>query len=304
MRISRLSGLVVIVSLLVVSFVTFGQQTPSCTIFVQPGDSIQEAIDRAPDGAVICLSEGTWKENIMITRSLTLRGASLEKTVIEGAKYGRPVLQIDSETEIIVHIEDLTVQSAKGGPRECVAVYPLAPKTICPDGIAIQGNSEAFLLNLTVANNGRMGVYATDYSHLVMDGCSVLGSGRIGVFVRRYTTATIKQTTIINNNEGVMIADSAKASLSDCVVTDSASYGVYVGGQPKCILTSCRVHNNGNNGIALGGNAYVSLIKCTVTSNKAWGIVKTNHPLPFTGTLELDGESVIEGNEYPGIGSM
>ena len=294
-----------LILLVMVSLAVLGApETASCTIRVQPGESIQAAIDQAPEGAVICLSEGMWEENVKITRSLTLRGAGTEKSAIEGANHGRPVVQIDSETEIIVHVESLTIQSAKGGPRECAAVYPMAPKTICPDGIAIQGNSKVSLLNLTIANNGRMGVYATDYSHVVMDGCSVLGSGRIGVFVRRYATATIERTTIEGNNEGVMIADSAEASLSDCTIADSASYGIYVGGQPKCVLTDCTVHNNGNNGIVLAGAAQLSLIKTEVTSNKAWGIVKTSYPLPFTGTLELDDESVVDGNEYPGIGSM
>ena len=49
------------------------QETPEYTITVQPGESIQAAIDKAPAGAVICLSAGVWEENIKIERSLTLR---------------------------------------------------------------------------------------------------------------------------------------------------------------------------------------------------------------------------------------
>ncbi|MCK4391934.1 right-handed parallel beta-helix repeat-containing protein, partial [Candidatus Bipolaricaulota bacterium] len=299
-RMLVLFALVCIASFIVVA----DEEAPECTIHVQPSESIQEAIDKAPEGAVICLSEGTWGENLVIGKSLTLRGAGTEESMIEGATHGRPVVQIDSETEIIVHVESLTIQSAKGGPRECAAVYPLAPKTICPDGIAIQGNSEVFLLNLTVANNGRMGVYATDYSHVVMDGCSVLGSGRIGVFVRRYATATAEQTTIVDNNEGVMIADSAKAVFRGCTIADSASYGLFTGGDPLCVLNDSLVEGNGYCGIVVAGTADVSLFGTRVTGNKLWGIAKMNLPAPFSGTLELDDDSTVEDNQYPGIGSM
>jgi len=42
-----------------------------CTVIVQPGESIQAAIDQAQEGDVICLAEGTWVENVKIEKSLT-----------------------------------------------------------------------------------------------------------------------------------------------------------------------------------------------------------------------------------------
>jgi pectin methylesterase-like acyl-CoA thioesterase len=54
--------------------VAFAEQTPSCQVFVQPGESIQAAIDAALEGAVICLAAGEWQEDIAITKSLTLMG--------------------------------------------------------------------------------------------------------------------------------------------------------------------------------------------------------------------------------------
>jgi nitrous oxidase accessory protein len=45
-----------------------------CTVTVQAGESIQAAIDAAEEGAVVCLAEGTWEENIEIGKGLTLRG--------------------------------------------------------------------------------------------------------------------------------------------------------------------------------------------------------------------------------------
>jgi len=55
---------------------TVGWADEVCTIAVNPGESIQLAIDQAPDGAVICLPPGTWHENLTINKSITLRSAS------------------------------------------------------------------------------------------------------------------------------------------------------------------------------------------------------------------------------------
>ncbi|HZJ16468.1 MAG TPA: M56 family metallopeptidase, partial [Chthoniobacteraceae bacterium] len=52
------------------------------TIEVAPGQSIQAAIDAAPAGAIIRLGAGEWKERIIISKPLTLRGEGWEKTRI------------------------------------------------------------------------------------------------------------------------------------------------------------------------------------------------------------------------------
>lgn len=51
-----------------------GLAQADCTVTVQPGQSIQSAIDAAPEGAVICLVAGMWEENLTITQSLKLTG--------------------------------------------------------------------------------------------------------------------------------------------------------------------------------------------------------------------------------------
>jgi hypothetical protein len=40
----------------------------NCTVTVQPGESIQKAIDAAQEGAIICLTEGIWEEGISESR--------------------------------------------------------------------------------------------------------------------------------------------------------------------------------------------------------------------------------------------
>ncbi len=68
-----------------------GALAQPCTITVQPGESIQEAIDAAPEGATLCLAEGVWEEHITIEKSLTLCGAGAGQTALFGHEVSRGV---------------------------------------------------------------------------------------------------------------------------------------------------------------------------------------------------------------------
>lgn len=68
--------------------VAIGQEQVACTIHVLLGKSIQQAIDTAPKGAVICLEKGEWQESIEVEKSITLQGAGAEHSVIRGTEEG------------------------------------------------------------------------------------------------------------------------------------------------------------------------------------------------------------------------
>lgn len=45
-----------------------------CALTLIPDQSIQEAVDKAQPGSVICLNGGRWEESILISKPLTLKG--------------------------------------------------------------------------------------------------------------------------------------------------------------------------------------------------------------------------------------
>ena len=77
-------------------------------------DTIQEAIDDAPSGGTVELSGDTFTENIEIDKSLTLVGAGMDTTVIQGVAEGGPTVSAFGEGPVVV-IEDLTIT---GGDTE------------------------------------------------------------------------------------------------------------------------------------------------------------------------------------------
>jgi parallel beta-helix repeat protein len=120
-------------------------------VTVQPGESIQAAIDQATKGDVLCLAEGTWEENLVIEKSLTLRGMSAERTVIDGVQEGYPVVWImgpEGEAQTVsVKVEGLTITGAEGGCAD-------PDKEICAHGVLIQGAAQVAITDSTISGNG------------------------------------------------------------------------------------------------------------------------------------------------------
>ena len=190
------------------------EEQPPCTVIVQPGESIQAAIDAAPEGAVICLAKGEWEENIKIRKSLTLRGQSPEQTVIRAKAWGQPVVRISSSEEIHVVIEKLTVTGAKGQPDG--------------HGIIVEGSAHATITGCTVSKNERDGIELRDSAQTSITGCTVSGNGY-----------------------GIWLRDSAQATISGNVIEGNSGYGILSWSTGEVRGEENRLRDNG---VDLGGN--------------------------------------------------
>lgn len=115
MKLVRYVGVAVLASLVGLGSAGGAQ---GCTVTLTPGQSIQEAINGANQGAVICLAAGEWKESLSIEKSLTLRAVEVKPepdVVIQSAKEGWPVILIRSEEPIEVVLQGLRSLGRSGG---------------------------------------------------------------------------------------------------------------------------------------------------------------------------------------------
>ena len=58
--------------------------TGSPVIIVNPGDSLQAAVDSVADGGLIVLKKGTWHEKVRINKSVNIIGSGPKRTIISG----------------------------------------------------------------------------------------------------------------------------------------------------------------------------------------------------------------------------
>jgi len=248
---------------------------PACTVTLQPGQSIQSAIDRASDGAVICLTSGQWKENITVAKSITLLGESPQATSIQGNIANLPVLQINAPTNgISVIVENLSLDGAVGYPDGSGVLVEGKAKvriTRCSAidnrmyGIVLRNGAEAEIIQCYVARNTD-GITLHDSSTAAITDCEVTCNSRDGITLQEATRATISSTKPVaspdpavqphchihaNQGCGVRVSDEAEVTLKDCSIDNNEEEGVAVEHNAHVALAGGMVYGNGDDGIAL-----------------------------------------------------
>ncbi|GEM_PF-6492443 len=109
---------------------------------IQPGQSIQRAVDEAPEGALITLAEGQWHEQLHIRKHLTLRGAGAGKSIIM-APVADPPIRVRPRKGVQppnVRVENLTLTSAWWWSR---------------GGVVAEGGAQATITECVVSGSGR-----------------------------------------------------------------------------------------------------------------------------------------------------
>lgn len=254
------------------------EEPPVCTINVPPGESIQKAINAAPEGAVICLAKGEWKGNITVTKSLTLRGAGADSCIIRGEIEKQPVVHINSflaAKSIYVIIEQVTVTGARGKKSY---------------GIAIDGSARAVITNSTIKKNDGTGIYLGNSAEATIHDCTIEENKWAGIWIWHSAQATIKDSIIEKNrHDGIYVWCSAQASIIDCVVDGNDGDGIYILDSAQATITGTTVKDNEWDGIDIWGSAQVTIQDCTIQGHDD-GIWVWSH-----GQATITG-STIRGN--------
>lgn len=154
--------------------VGYGVSTTKRIIYV-PDDfeKIQSALDNASDGDFILVRPGTYKENIVINKSVFLIGVNKNTTILDGERKSDVVI-VDADNVV------LTGFTIKNGDFSAQSVLPLGP----PSGIKIQHRVNVLVHHNLVVNNF------------------------VGIRIYRAASNTVKWNYISNNRYGVFLAHS------------------------------------------------------------------------------------------------
>lgn len=267
MRLVKLFGLgavFVVLALAASKIGPVGLAQADCTVIVQPSQSIQKAIDAAKEGAVICLAEGTWEENIGITKSLKIRGVGQDQSRIQGkleehqSLVYKPVIHITSEAEISVDIEELTVNGITFNYGIFSAIF-------------IEGKARVAITNARISGNSGDGIWLKDSAQVIIANSFITNSND-GIKITGLAQLTITHSVISHSENGMWLADSAQAITTLSEISKNKSFGIALVESSQLTIVASMISQNGLSGIAMDGQTQATITASQISDNRWLGI--------------------------------
>ncbi len=239
---------------------------------VQPGGSIQAAIDAARPGSVIFVQPGTYSEALTVSKPLALVGQGA------GAVLENP-------------------GSAENGVTVTIGPFALSNFTVRDfgeNGVLLTGVNGFLLHRVATVNDGEYGLFPVSSAAGLIVGCSASGHTDTGIYVGQSRGVVVLGSSASANVNGIEIENSSQMAVLDND-TGNNTLGILVDLLPGLPVTSAagvvvrgnRVHDNNMPNTSPGGLA---------------ALVPTGSGVIVLGTDQVEvGDNTVTGNETVGI---
>jgi len=238
---------------------------------------IQDAIDNASDGDTVFVYDDSspYYENLIVNKSVTLKGENKVTTVINGTTKETHVLEINSDG---VNISGFMIQ----GNKDFI-------------GISII-ESEQCIVDNNIINLNFFGVLIYNSSFIQILNNSILNSKHNGIYFINSNNCISNNNFVFENGlDGILAQDSSFIHITNNKIQNNSIKGVYL-----MVSNNCTVNNNSIFGNGWSGIGAVSSLNSTIGYNQInWN---RNHGIGCSscGDLFVYNNTIIE-NYHNGI---
>jgi cytochrome c peroxidase len=210
-----------------------GSASPARIVEVRPGESIQEAVDKAGRNGVVRIYPGTYHENVLVIH----HGVTIEGVIRNGK---RPVL--DGRN---------LLPDAISGLGNDFKVMNLEIRNYQGNGVVVHKARNVVYRNLILHNTGLYGVYPIECDGVLVEDCKVSGTRDAGIYVGQSRNIVVRRNEAFQNVTGIEIENCVNAIVEDNYVHNNTG-GILVfllpfnpsKVQDGCIVRRNRVINN------------------------------------------------------------
>jgi cytochrome c peroxidase len=210
-----------------------GSPSPARIVEVRPGESIQEAVDKAGRNGVVRIYPGTYHENVLVIH----HGVTIEGVIRNGK---RPVL--DGRN---------LLPDAISGLGNDFKVMNLEIRNYQGNGVVVHKARNVVYRNLILHNTGLYGVYPIECDGVLVEDCKVSGARDAGIYVGQSRNIVVRRNEAFQNVTGIEIENCVNAIVEDNYVHNNTG-GILVfllpfnpsKVQDGCIVRRNRVINN------------------------------------------------------------
>ena len=167
----------------------------SSVIFVEPGQSIAQAVNNAQDGDRLVIKSGFFNESmVVVNKSLSIVGESSENTIVDGGGTAQVIFQVVAND---VLIQNLTLQNTD-----------LAPFIFTSASAVTIFNATGVIIRNVIVQNASVGVVLRSSNLSEISCCSISGTVSFGIYFReRSCNNVVVDSTVGNNSVGIGFAD-------------------------------------------------------------------------------------------------
>ncbi len=260
---------------------------PPMTIRVEPGETIQAAVDRARAGDTVLVPYGLYHEKVVVDVSdFTLVGEP------NGA----------GEWPILDGLGEMADGVIASGNNFEMAYFSV--RHYKSNGILVEGATGVHLHNLYVEDTGTYGIYPTRSTDVIVENSTAVGMHDAGIYAGKCANVIVRNNVAYGNVLGIEVENTDTAEIYGNHAYDNAT-GIFVDllpNLPSKVSLNTKVYDNlveNNNhvnfappeitaalvpegaGIVLLGADHVEIYNNTVRGNNSAGIAVFNLTVAF-----------------------
>ncbi len=260
------------------------------TTLAVPGTypTIADALEVAPDGAVIAIAAGTYAERVRLhgrRLTLTASGAPGSATVDATGLDGPALACVSGDVTVeglALTASDYPAVTATGGRlslRKCELATGYGAGLQASEGATVDAAEVRVL-------RGQHGMVFSDAGGTV-ESCEIKDVTDDGIIVRLGADPTIRSTTVSGcGYRGVYVYQAGRPTLDRCDISDTRDAGILVAHQSSPAIVQTFVHDTTGVGIVFGRGCGGSVDRCRVENTAAPGVQVDDGAFPTVQLAE------------------
>lgn len=250
--------------------------------------SVTAALEAAGEGDVVTVAPGTYRENIVIERAVTLRGP--ERTGLGSVRIA-PDNGVPLTVRANAHVHAVQIEG-QDAAAPALLVEGCAPElnrlrvmTRSASGIEIRAEAHPVVRHSTIDNPAGLAVNILDGARGVFEDCEVVAAGQAGFAISGGAKPRLERCRVHHASGAGLNVTGAGTSVEaqGCEIYETKGSGVHVSAHAQGQLSACTVHRTSADGLTMDTDAVLSLTDCDI------------HDVPENG-VDLRSRSVLTLN--------
>ena len=284
-------------------------------------NTIQAGVDDADPGNTLTVAAGTYPENVLVNKTLTLHGESMTGTIVDaggtsasfhisadwvnvsGFTFRNGGSGSDDAGLVMVDSEWCSIAQviAESNNYDGIVLVNTNHTTISDsitrsnndDGLYLEWSSNNTFTNLTSTLNGWYGVWLLDYSNFnQFFGCDVHNNSIFGFYLDLCDFNEIEGNVVNDNYDGIYLSSCRKTDVLYNTVDRNTRFGIHLDYSDDCLVEGNDLTDNTRFGILLDTSVSNELLSNALIGNS---IFIQGNQMIYWNTHSIGASNTVNG---------